>query len=492
MNEFIPLFCEDRVKVINPYGTIGIITLWSGIDYIIKKLSKAGILTDKSSTPIAVVGTLYGNGLRELLRNLLYNPQIDTLIIYGRNRSGSAEELIAFFQNGIEPVENSSISYESLPDGTKPGIAKIIGTGRIIDDLVKPEMFPYPPEIFFAGEPQHEESLLKIKKILNSYSPRKGKPPERVVVPLPELKVSWYPSNPRTHTIWADDPLTAWKDLIHTIYHFGRPVVLKKGHRRELQNIKVVVEKPEPVPENLLKKYGFDPEKLAQYQKEFLSPEVSEDTTYTYGHRMMSYFKFNQIESVRNRLLQDPEDRKSYMVLWDPVRDLRNSNSVSGRPCLVSVFFRKFEDKLTLTATFRTHNALDAWLVNFYGLMALQRKVAEEVKMPVGAISVISHSISIDEAELDRAALIAEEKEFRYRLDPMGYFRISIDSGEIIVEYRIDDVTLKIYRGKKAARLQHEIARDGIVSEISHAIYLGRQLERAERCLKDGTTFVQD
>ena len=112
--------------------------------------------------------------------------------------------------------------------------------------------------------------------------------------------------------------------------------------------------------------------------------------------------------------------------------------------------------------------------------------------MPPGAISVVSHSISIDEAELDRAALIASEKEFRYRLDPMGYFRISLDSGEIVVEYRVDDITLKIYRSKKAAKLQHEIARDGIVSEISHAIYLGRQLERAERCLRDGTTFIQD
>ncbi len=492
MKEFVPLFCKNQLKIINPFGTIGIITLWSGISYIERKLAEAGISLDPSETPIAVVGTLYGNGLRELLRNLLYNPQINTLILYGRNRSGSAEELISFFEKGIELVENAAVSYEPLPDGTEPKLARIKGTRRIIDDLIKPEMFEIPPEIIFAGEPQQSGALQKIKQILKNYRPQECKNLKRIMVPLPEMKISWYPSNPRTHTIWAEDPLTAWKDLIHTLYNFGRPVVLKKGPRRELQNMKVVVENPEPVPKDIIEKYGFKHEKLLLYQKEFLSAVLPEDTTYTYGHRMKSYFGFDQIEVVKERLREDPEDRKSYIVLWDPKGDLINLNGKGGRPCLTSLFFRKFDNRLTLTATFRTHNALDAWLVNFYGLMALQKEVAGAVNMPPGAISVISHSISIDEAELDRAALIASEKEFRYRLDPMGYFRISLDSGEIVVEYRVDDITLKIYRSKKAAKLQHEIARDGIVSEISHAIYLGRQLERAEKCLRDGTTFIQD
>ncbi len=46
------------------------------------------------------------------------------------------------------------------------------------------------------------------------------------------------------------------------------------------------------------------------------------------------------------------------MALWDNARDLTVKE---GRPCLVSLFFRKFEGKLTLSATFRTHNAMDAW-----------------------------------------------------------------------------------------------------------------------------------
>ena len=76
--------------------------------------------------------------------------------------------------------------------------------------------------------------------------------------------------------------------------------------------------------------------------------------------------------------------------------------------------------------------------------------------------------------------LIIGKRPFKVRLDPMGYFRVTLDGKDILVEHRFEDVTLKEYRGKKAERLQHEIARDVALSDINHAIYLGRQLARAE------------
>ena len=189
------------------------------------------------------------------------------------------------------------------------------------------------------------------------------------------------------------------------------------------------------------------------------------------------------------RLKHDPEDRKAYVTLWDNTRDL---GQVEGRPCLVSLYFRKFEGKLTLSATFRTHNAMDAYPMNLYGLMAIQSWVAKEAGLAPGALVVISHSLGLDPKELDRALLIIGKRPFKVRLDPMGYFRITLDGKDILVEHRFEDVTLKEYRGKKAERLQHEIARDVALSDINHAIYLGRQLARAEIALKEGREFVQE
>ena len=217
--------------------------------------------------------------------------------------------------------------------------------------------------------------------------------------------------------------------------------------------------------------------------------EKGADETYSYGHRLRAYFGADNLAACLRRLQADPEDRKAYLTLWDNRRDLEVAK---GQPCFVSLFFRRFDEKLTLTATFRTHNALDAWLPNVYGLMAVQQWVAQELGMPPGPITVVSHSISIDRKELDRALAMVSHRGFAIREDPCGYFRLSLDEGEILVEHRHGDVTLKEYRGKKAVQLQHQLARDLALSDLNHALYLGRQLARAEECLRTGREFEQE
>jgi thymidylate synthase len=240
---------------------------------------------------------------------------------------------------------------------------------------------------------------------------------------------------------------------------------------------------------------NLDHERLERYQVDILRAVLREDETYSYGHRLKSYFenekhqKIDTLAECAERLKQDSEDRKSYVALWDTARDL---TAKEGRPCLVSLYFRKFEGKLTLSATFRTHNAMDAYPMNLYGLLAIQGRVAKEAELEPGAIVVISHSLGLDPKELDRALMIIGKRPFEVRLDPMGYFRITLDNGGILVEHRFEDVTLKEYRGKTAVSLQHQIARDVALSDINHAIYLGRQLAKAEMALKDGREFVQD
>ena len=103
------------------------------------------------------------------------------------------------------------------------------------------------------------------------------------------------------------------------------------------------------------------------------------DETYNYGHRLRSYFGLDTLAACAERLKRDPEDRKAYVTLWDNTRDL---GRVEGRPCLVSLYFRKFEDKLTLSATFRTHNAMDAYPMNLYGLHGHPKWVAKEAGWP--------------------------------------------------------------------------------------------------------------
>jgi thymidylate synthase len=492
--KFEPLYFGDRLTVINPYGAIGVVTLWSKVDYVIERFRRAGVDLDPATSPIAVFGNLYGNGLREMLRNLLWNPQIQVLFICGNDRSGSWIELRNFFKYGLTPVKGALVRYDNINPEIQVAPARIRQTKRIIDDLVRPEHFSSVPAINLLGDP-HEKGIHEIIKGNVDFWVHQWKimpldaKMERHQVPLPQVEVDRFPSNPRGHLVVRDTIVEAWKEVLYLLTRFAHRVTLHKGERLELQHVKVVVEKPEFESESKLKAVNLEPYKLWSYQEEILSGEMRPDETYNYGHRLRQYFGLDTLAACAERLKKDPEDRKSYVTLWDDTRDL---GQVEGRPCLVSLYFRKFDNKLTLSAAFRTHNAMDAYPLNLYGLMAIQGWVAKQAGLAPGALVVISHSLGLDPKELDRAMLIIGKRPFKVRLDPMGYFRITLDGKEILVEHRYEDVTLKEYRGKKAERLQHEIARDVALSDINHAIYLGRQLARAEMALKEGREFVQE
>ena len=106
-------------------------------------------------------------------------------------------------------------------------------------------------------------------------------------------------------------------------------------------------------------------------------------------------------------------------------------------------------------------------------------------------------------------------------LDPAGYFLIRLDreAGELIAEHYgngIDErglatdpdtgevlscrgagprAPVAIYRGRSAKELGMALTEgDGPhpVSCLDHALYLGRELQKAERCLEDGSDYVQD
>ena len=106
-------------------------------------------------------------------------------------------------------------------------------------------------------------------------------------------------------------------------------------------------------------------------------------------------------------------------------------------------------------------------------------------------------------------------------LDPAGYFLIKLDpeAGELIAEHYGNGIDerglatdpdtgeviscrgggprspLKIYRGRSAKELGMALTEgEGPhpMSCLDHALYLGRELQKAERCLEDGSTYIQD
>lgn len=81
------------------------------------------------------------------------------------------------------------------------------------------------------------------------------------------------------------------------------------------------------------------------------------------------------------------------------------------------------------------------------------------------------------------------------KMDKAGYFVVipSNRGGIIIVEhYGYDNKLLHVIEGKDAPSIYSAIIDKGWLSELSHAAYLGRELARAEHCMKHGVKYVQD
>ena len=202
---------------------------------------------------------------------------------------------------------------------------------------------------------------------------------------------------------------------------------------------------------------------------------------YTYGNRLGEHFGFDTLQIAIDQLRANPETRDAFISLWDTAYDLPGGHS---HPCLVTLFFRRSQGALTLTATYRAHNLLTAWLLNVYGLMAIQRHVAGRVGMPIGPITVISHSLGADPSSDRYPAAVARGRERAPQRgldeDPNGYFVVSLDGDAILAEHRFEGALIKHYRSERADRIAHAVAADMAISLPSHALWLGRELANKE------------
>ena len=79
------------------------------------------------------------------------------------------------------------------------------------------------------------------------------------------------------------------------------------------------------------------------------------------------------------------------------------------------------------------------------------------------------------------------------RPDKTGDFNIRLEGSSIIVEHiNQKDHLLRVIEGKTARDICLTLIRNGWVSRLDHAAYLGRELARAEAALIAGRPFTQD
>src|SRR6266851_3521696 len=86
------------------------------------------------------------------------------------------------------------------------------------------------------------------------------------------------------------------------------------------------------------------------------------------------------------------------LTLYDPIRD---AGPVMNRQCLSFLSFKVIDStprSLLLTALYRNHYYVERLLGNLIGLGQLMQFVADEVKVAVGGLTIVSTHAEVDSA----------------------------------------------------------------------------------------------
>lgn len=169
-------------------------------------------------------------------------------------------------------------------------------------------------------------------------------------------------------------------------------------------------------PASFYYRYGA-PEFFDVFQKKVL-PKVRGSQRWSgyYFERMISHPAIsgaprNQLWDMIERMKKSTSLNKFEILLFDPERDVDNSNY--GRQCLSFLSFKVIPERpraLTLTAQYRNHYYIEKLLGNLIGLGRLMAFVGRETGLSVGPLTVLSTHATIDQPKgmlrADLAALL--------------------------------------------------------------------------------------
>ena len=453
-----PIYFEHNLIIGNTDSNVGVCTLWSEKEQLVEKLPK---------DLYAILGNLYSiKGMSYLVRNVLANPKIRYIIIFGKDLAESGENFINFF-NGAD-ID--------------------LGIDKKYLDIFKKQV-----DIIDLRNKSFEDVLETLTQLKSKKTTSFGEP---IILEEETKQIPAMPSENVNFVIREKQVAEAWPKMLDLIMKFGEIKETQYGMKeKEILNTVMVIEDEHQELHPLLK---VSEKKLAEYLPTVLTANKPAGLNYTYGERLFSYkveenTEINQIQGIIEQLKKAPFTRRAVAITWNVEKD-RNSKHP---PCLVYHHFLVRHNRLYLTAVLRSNDMFKAWPLNTLALNELLRYVCKETGIKYGNLTVVSNSAHIYETDWEEVQNVLKDGLKQNKtlvLDPRGYFVIYVKKGRILVEHFTNDniKSGKIFVGVNAEELYQEIIHENLVSRQDHAAYLGKELMRAQICLNEGKAFTQD
>jgi len=441
-------------------STVAVTTGWT------KKEDVWKVLSETSKKKVLTVGQLYSKeGINYIIRNLFLNPEVNFLIITGRDLSGSLKEFKSFLNGERKEFIHDEIPRERIKE--------------FVDYFSKNHLFVETNEV--------ESALNKLN--VSQLSKKWTKEPIEFADHM-ATEATTFPSEKVGFRIEGGKVADVWLKVLDRIMKFGYVKMSQYGEKqRELVDIITVINDENPDEPHLPPYLYFNKEDLINYYPQMMTDRVFEGVEYTYGSRLRNHDGTNQIEAMIDELRKENYSRRAVAFTWNVSKDCKNSKS----PCLDLVQALVQDDILYFTAYLRSNDMYRAWPQNAFGLLKIQKEIAETLGLRIGKMIVVSCSGHIYERDFLEAQKMIEKNKpkLECEMDPRGNFVIEVKDEEIVVKHvDTEGMFLQEFRGKTASELRNQISR--FVSDTTHGIYLGSELYRAEQALKNKNEFIQD
>ena len=188
----------------------------------------------------------------------------------------------------------------------------------------------------------------------------------------------------------------------------------------------------QPLSEPMISRCSIcSPESLEQYKLELLYGimdfNIGKGWDYTYHDRMANYYvdnqdyskdeySINQVQFVIDELKRNPSSRRAVIDIRD-----NSSDCFSDDPaCLQHIQYFIRNGKLDCCVLFRSNDATRANFMNCFGLIMLQKKIADELGVEVGTFTLRANSFHCYEQEFETL------KHYVDKIDKVGVIDKSI------------------------------------------------------------------
>jgi thymidylate synthase len=471
-----PLFFNENLEIGNPESSVVICTLWTQSDKIKVKAEL-----------FAIKGNLYsGNGIKYLVRNLLANPKIRYIVVCGNDRTGSGDDIVNLFREGVDGkgrIKNSKIALD--PKLTSPVIDKLRNNVELID---------------MRGKEDDVEKRIKSLKPKPPYS----KP--IIIEESKQEKSAIQVDNVSGFRIEEESIAKAWLSLLDHVMKFGEEKRSEHGLKQlEALNVMSIIDGDDA---RIAEWLPFSEKELQKYYETFFGIGTGKGLSYTYGKRLFEYIcpgsepkweyeaktTFDQIKNAISHLKQAPYTRRAAAFTWYVHEDSMSESP----PCLTQITWNIKYGKLFQTAVFRSHDMFGGWPMNAFALRELQKRIAKELKTEAGPLTIISNSAHIYENNFSQAREIISKhysgQSLPYKDDKLGYFTIRLENKKITARHHLPDghETPFVFSSEDSTGMLRKILHENLVSRLDHAAYLGKELARAEQALKSGQKYVQE